>query len=71
MSEIVGHLVWLKNPMPRPGRAPMIAEKWPIEAAIAGKTPLAKHALNAEQWSMSILVLEQRFPAPQLPEVAS
>lgn len=58
MSEIVGYLVWVK------GTRGFVPEKRP-----AGYTPtkdeappVTSYPLNSEQYAMSLLILEQRFP---------
>lgn len=62
--KIAGHLVWVKTP-----RGPR-CEKWPADMARRDeKDPsapvvLKEYPLNAEQFTMKLSILEQRFPAP-------
>ena len=64
MPKIVGELVWVKGM-----RGPTV-EKWPIDnskkdvAPAARKVVLARHPLNEDEYRLSLLILEQRYPLP-------
>lgn len=62
-KQIVGYLVWvrgLKGPVP---------EKWPCDGPIGDvKVPLAKHPLTIDLYALTIPVLVQAFPAPEIKE---
>lgn len=59
-DTIAGHLVWLK------GLKGFRAEKHPAgyQPPKDAPEPVARFPLNAEQYGMSILILEQRFAVP-------
>lgn len=67
---IAGNFVWLK------ARKGFVAEKHPLDYVRPkdAPEPVATYPLGADEFRMSILILEQRFPAPKempTPETAS
>lgn len=62
-KQIVGYLVWLrglKGPEP---------QKWPFDGPIGeAKEPIARHPLTIDLYSLTIPVLVQAFPAPEIKE---
>jgi len=61
-KEIVGKLVWLG------GLKGMYPEKWANDMPTGGKvgkTVIVSYDLNADEFPMSLLILEQRYPLPK------
>jgi hypothetical protein len=70
---IAGSLVWIRIPQPRKGGALVTPEKWPIDApggVTAGRVVVAEHKLSPGEFSLSIAILEQRYPPPAEIEAA-
>lgn len=64
MTTVAGHLVWHR------GMKGFVPSKRPAgyQPTSGEAEPVAVYPLNAEQYGMSIAILEQRFPPPRPPE---